>query len=100
MTSASDELARLNRPRTLVRAARIGLSHYRREKELAAILQVTPQGEAIIAKLLAAEHLIEDTRRAGDRSYSPLAHIRVLTALMAEAMLAGLMGGGTNRLAS
>jgi hypothetical protein len=65
MTDFSTILKDLRRPRLLIRAARHGLSDYRRDRE--------------------AE--IEGNRQTGSACYNVARHIEVLIALMAEARL-------------
>ena len=89
MTDISTALKSLKRPGILVSAARKGLAHYRRERDLAQILKADRGTRAAAERLLAAEERIEQTRRAGDVTYSVAAHIAVLTALIAEARLQG-----------
>ena len=79
----------MRRPSLLIRAARIGLSDYRRDRDLGRVLQeegpATP--ERAIDALLTAEAEIEETRKTGDVTYSASRHIEILIALMAEARL-------------
>ena len=75
----------LSRPRLLIRAARFGLSDYRRERDLRRLIQPPASPEAALTRLLSVEDDMEQTRRAGDASYSIARHIEVLIALMAEA---------------
>ncbi|MSU90998.1 hypothetical protein GE300_15495 [Rhodobacteraceae bacterium 2CG4] len=88
MTDLAAILGTLNRPRLLVGAARKGLGLYRRDRDLVRILpQETRPGRAGHA-LLAAEARLEETRKAGDATYSITRHIELLTALLAESTLA------------
>ncbi len=75
----------LTRPRLLIRAARFGLSDYRRERDLRRLIEASVPPEAALSRLLSVEDRMEQTRRAGDVSYSIARHIEVLIALMAEA---------------
>lgn len=83
-------LENLKRPKILVRAARLGLSNYNRETDLPRITRTHKPGSssATIDRLLNQEHRLETARKSGDASYSVHRHIRVLTAVLAEARLA------------
>lgn len=89
MTQLPTALATLRRPRLLVRAARFGLGDYRRERDLARLLQGGRPGgsAAVLWRLMELEERIEETRRSGSASYSVGRHIELLIALMAEARL-------------
>ncbi len=89
MTDINSALARLRRPRLLVRAARHGLSEYNRKRDLTRISGQSGHKEsnALVANLIEQEEQIESTRRAGDAAYSIARHIEVLVALMAECQL-------------
>ncbi len=84
-----DILQSLKRPKILVRAARLGLAEYNRDRELRRITKTTQNTnpQAVFARLLAHEHHLEDARCNGDASYSIQHHIQVLTAVLAEAKL-------------
>ena len=75
----------LKRPRLLIRAARFGLTDYRRERDLRRLIEASVPPETALKRLLSVEDGMEATRRAGDASYSIARHIEVLIALMAEA---------------
>jgi hypothetical protein len=75
----------LKRPRLLIRAARFGLSDYRRDRDLRRLIEASVPPETALTRLLSVEDGMEQTRRAGDASYSIARHIEVLIALMAEA---------------
>lgn len=83
----------LRRPRLLVRAARIGLQDYDRDRDLPRLMQAqsVPSPERAVSRLIEEEHTLETTRRDGDASYSVLRHVEVLIALMAEVRLLPLM---------
>ncbi|MCK0143720.1 DUF6477 family protein [Aliiroseovarius sp. F20344] len=89
MTSTTDILKTLRRPRLLVRAARFGLSDYNRDKDLKKLMKTssTPSPSQAVDGLLATEAQLEDTRKAGDASYSCARHVEVLIALLAELQL-------------
>lgn len=82
-------LSQLRRPRLLVRAARHGLQDYRRDRDLTRLIHTNacPRPEAALEALLETEGMLEETRRAGDATYSIARHIEVLIAMMAEARL-------------
>jgi Family of unknown function (DUF6477) len=80
-------LASLRRPRLLMHAARFGLGDYRRDRDLRRLVRVPASPEQTLPQLIEVEREIEDTRIAGDASYSVARHIDVLIALLAEAQL-------------
>lgn len=84
-TSLSD----LRRPRLLVRAARHGLGDYRRERDLARLLdgQRPASPHRALAALVDCEAEIEAARQAGAAGYSPARHVEMLIAMMGEALL-------------
>lgn len=85
-TDARSFLAGLRRPRLLVRAARLGLPDYRRDRDLRRLLAapVAPAVSEALPRLIAAEAAAEATRRAGDAGYSFARHIELLIAVLAE----------------
>jgi len=87
MTQIPATLAGLRRPRLMVRAARFGLADYRRDRDLARLLQGCRPGSpaAVIDRLIELEERMEARRRAADAGYSYARHIELLIALMAEA---------------
>lgn len=87
MIDLSRHIASLRRPSLLIRAARIGVQEYRRERDLQRLVQSAglPSPERAIATLLDEESRLETTRRSGDGNYSPMRHVEVLIALIAEA---------------
>lgn len=90
MTTATETLARLRRPRLLMSAARHGASDYSRSRCLARILRVdtAPSPACAVDALLAQEAEVEQERREGKASYSVARHIDLLIALLGEARLA------------
>lgn len=83
-------IAALRRPRILVRAARCGLADYRRDRDLRRILRL-PRSVAsarALDTLLAEEQRLETIRTTGEATYSLQRHVAVLTALLAEALVA------------
>lgn len=87
MTDFRYLLANLSRPRLLIRAARFGLSDYRRDRDLRRLIDGPANPERLMPHLLSVEAQLEQTRRDGDATYSVARHIEVLIALMAEARL-------------
>jgi hypothetical protein len=87
------DLGNLRRPRILVRAARYGLASYRRDRDLRALVAGADPHLPGIGRLIEMEESLDVNRRSGDRTYSPLTHIMVLTALIAEAALCQLCEG-------
>ena len=89
MTNYRTLLADLRRPRLLIRAARFGVADYKRERDLRRLINASTRAtpEAAIPHLISAEEQMEETRRAGDATYSVSRHIEVLIALIAEARL-------------
>ena len=77
-------LPRLSRPRLLARAARAGMAQYRRERDLAGLLKARG-GERLVEALIAAEAACDAQRRAQSPAYSVTRHVKLLTALLAEA---------------
>ena len=89
MTDFRALLAELRRPALLLRAARLGLEDFQRDRDLRRLLrQDTVSGpEKTLPRLIQAEEQLEEVRRAGDASYSLNRHVEVLIALMAELRL-------------
>ena len=88
MTDFRALLSDLRRPQLLIRAARCGLSEYRRERDLKRLLGgQQPSPDRSVPRLLNEEERLEETRKAGDARYSLARHIEVLIALMAEVRL-------------
>ena len=78
------DLPRLARPRLLAQAARAGAAVYRRDRDLPAKLAGSA-GRGLVAALVAAEAACNDERLAASPAYSPARHVRLLSALLAEA---------------
>lgn len=87
MTDFCARLAELRRPRLLIRAARFGLSHYRRERDLRRLIDFPSSPEQAFNRLMNAEGKLEQNRQNGDAAYSVAEHIEVLIALLAESKL-------------
>ena len=80
----------LRRPRLLVRAARLGLQDYRRDRCLRRLFpgEVPPKPGQAFATLAEREQALDDIRREGAAHYSAARHIEVLVALIDESRLA------------
>jgi len=87
MTDFRTLLAQMRRPHLLIRAARFGVQEYRRERDLRRLGAPSGPLERAVTRLFQDEAEMEETRRAGDASYSVARHIEVLIALMAEVRL-------------
>lgn len=87
MTDFRALIADLRRPQLLIRAARCGLADYRRDRDLRRILDAQPSPDRAVRRLLTEEERLEETRVAGEASYSVTRHIEVLIALMSEVRL-------------
>lgn len=89
MTDFRTLLADLRRPRLLIRAARFGVADYRRDRDLRRLINASPRAtpETALPHLFTAEQQMEETRRAGDATYSVSRHIEMLIAMIAEARL-------------
>jgi hypothetical protein len=89
MTDLAAVLGALRRPKILIRAARVGMQDYRRDRDLKRLLRA-PKGsapQAAIGTLLAEEGRLEATRTSGEATYNLQRHVAVLTAILAEARL-------------
>ena len=95
MQEFRDCLARLSRPRLLVRAARLGMMDYCRDRDLRRLIAAPspPAPETALARLLDEEHRVEITRQRGDAAYSLTRHVDLLIALMAEMRLLSQRAG-------
>ena len=89
MTELRSHIARLQRPRLLIRAARLGLPDYRRDRDLRRLIGTlsAPPPPVSVARLLEAEDEVEEVRRTGATGYNAIRHVDLLIALMAEARL-------------
>lgn len=89
MTDFNTLLQSLHRPRLLIRAARFGLTDYRRERDLKRLIQtqVIPAPARALKSLIEEEARVETIRKEGDATYSVSRHIELLVAMMAEARL-------------
>ncbi len=77
----------LQRPRLLMRAARIGAEDYRRATHLPRLLGygVLPRHGAALLKLMDLEAALETQRTDADAGYSLMRHVDVMIAIVAEA---------------
>lgn len=87
MSDTLSLVSALRRPKLLIRAARFGLSEYRRERDLRRLIRRPTSPEAAIRYLLDEEHKLEQTRTEGRAYYCVTQHIEVLIALLAEVRL-------------
>jgi len=90
MTDPITVLKALHRPRLLIRAARFGLTEYRRDRDLNRLVRGharLPSPVQALDTLLQQEEQMEATRQTGDVSYSIARHVELLIAMMAEARL-------------
>jgi len=87
MTDLSELIAKLLRPKLLVRAARYGVRQYDRARHLPRALGGMPtrSAQAILHNLVELEDDLNSKRLAKDAAYSTERHVSVLTALLAEA---------------
>ncbi len=91
MYNANLRLQSLSRPKILVRAARIGLGSYNRDRSLRRLIpgETPPAPGEAFDVLWDHEQAIDQTRRDGGAAYSPARHVELLAALINEARLAG-----------
>ncbi|KCV83626.1 hypothetical protein ATO10_02660 [Actibacterium atlanticum] len=89
MTDTLSMLKALRRPRLLIRAARFGLTDYRRDRDLSRLMHKSPppSPRQALGALMEQEEQLEETRLAGDAAYSVSRHVELLIAMMAEARL-------------
>ena len=82
MTQDSAEIVNIRRPKILMQAARICAKGYKRETMLPRLLGAS--AARVVEVLRAQEEGLESARQARISTYSPQAHVEVLSALMAE----------------
>lgn len=88
MFDRTDTPARLRRPRLLMRAARLALGDYRRDRDLPRLMPPSvPLSDALLW-LRAAEARAEAERLAGSGLWSATRHVDLMTALLFEMALA------------
>ncbi len=90
MTDPQTLMSSLRRPRLLVRAARLGLQDYSRDRCLRRLMpgETPPKPGQAFHALVEREREINETRREGSAAYSVARHIELLIALIDEARLA------------
>lgn len=89
MQDIMNRVARLNRPRLLVRTAKAAAMEYQRDRHLTRLLpgkKMSRHSEAILL-LLELERDFDDRRRANGAGYSLADHLDVMIALVAEVRL-------------
>ncbi|MFN3662666.1 DUF6477 family protein [Yoonia sp.] len=89
MLDVMTRIRQLHRPALLVRAARFGLDHYRRDAVLRRLLKTdkVPRPAAAVMALLSREATINARRLSGKGDYSMARHVELLIAINAEARL-------------
>ena len=87
MTHLNTQLSNMHRPKLLIRAARAGIQHYSRNRDLKRISGVPANTTSIrvLDSLIRVENQMNEDRKLGDASYSIRKHVGVMTALLAEA---------------
>ncbi|MCP5072351.1 MAG: hypothetical protein GY947_03545 [Rhodobacteraceae bacterium] len=87
VTDIPEILENLYRPKILLEAAKLGVSGYNRDSDLPGITPnfKSPGTGSVIKILVQREGQWESARKSGDASYDVSSHIRVMTALLAEA---------------
>ncbi len=82
-------IGQMNRPRLLVRAARIGAQEYRRDVHLPRLIGQArlPRSSEALLRLSEIESELNAKRLADNAGYSLPRHIEVLIAMVAEAHL-------------
>ncbi len=82
-------LSTLRRPRSLIRAARLGVHEYNRNRHLQRILGYgsIPRPAEALMRLMEQERALNDQRRENDACYSLVRHLDLLIAMMGEAQL-------------
>jgi hypothetical protein len=93
MTEFAAMLTDLRRPKILIRAARAGVTDYRRDRDLKRLVKDAKGApHETMAPLLAEEHRLETTRVTGGATYNIQRHVAILTAILAEARVAPAPG--------
>jgi hypothetical protein len=89
MSDFRSHLSTLKRPSLLIRAARLGLPDYRRDRDLRRLMGTAtpPPPQVSVPHLIEAEDRIETSRQEGASAYSATRHVDLLIALMSEAQL-------------
>lgn len=78
-------LAQMRRPKLLVRAARIGLETYDPKYALPSCVKTNTQSSRLPV-LIDHESELEEDRKTGAATYNVQDHVKVLTALLFEAL--------------
>lgn len=99
MPDPLSRLSTLNRPRILVRAARIGIADYNRGRSLKRLMpgEALPSPGLAFDALLEREAALDAVRRDGGAAYSAARHVELLAALINEARLAECRSEATQR---
>lgn len=81
----------LRRPQLLIRAARLGMADYNRERVLKRLTRAAslPGHRGAVTSLLTLEATLESARQAGEATYNVSRHVEVMIALLAETRLLG-----------
>lgn len=88
MTDILDIIARLKRPRILIRAAYHGLQDYDRNRDLRRLLcGAAPAPREAVERLLREEQTLDGDRKQGRATYSVSRHVDVMIAILAEMRL-------------
>ena len=82
MANENAEIVNIRRPKILIQAASICARGYRRETMLPSLLGAS--ATRVVEVLQLREEGLEGERQARVSTYSPQAHVEVLSALMAE----------------
>lgn len=92
MSLYMSRLAQLSRPRLLVRAARLGLAEFNRERALRRMMgaEAVPAPGHAFENLFDREAAMDEARRVFGAAYSPARHVELLAALIHEAQIADL----------
>lgn len=79
----------LRRPRLLIRAARLGVDEYQRDRHLKRHLGYAqlPGSGAALMQLVEKESFLNTQRKSGEAGYSVAEHVDLLIAIMGEARL-------------
>ncbi|MFC7703407.1 DUF6477 family protein [Plastorhodobacter daqingensis] len=88
-TDVLDTLQSLRRPRLLIRAARAGMTEYRRDRDLRKLLRMAalPAPARALDLLLHEEARLNQIRTSGDACYNVARHVLVMIAILGEARL-------------
>lgn len=93
----------MSRPKILIKTARIGAAHYRRERDLPGAIPglMSKPVDKILPDLIEAEQQCENDRRNRSAGYRPGRHVQILSALLAEtSAVAQLKASGSDALRS